>query len=93
MNQTFFLWILFLSFAIAVYRVIRTVLVERAVSHGMSEHEAQKRYESIFHILWFLWKDRKKKEKLAKQEAEIPKEEVPKKRLQTRWTSLPRREQ
>jgi hypothetical protein len=93
MNQTLLLWVLFLSLVIAVYRVIRTVLVERAVSHGMSEHEAQKRYESIFHILWFLRKDRKKKEELTKQETKVPKEEVPRKRSQTRWTSLPRREQ
>ena len=61
MNDKVLSMIVVISAAIAIYRVISTILIQHGVEHGMTEHEAQKRYDSLFSLL--LARCREKKEK------------------------------
>lgn len=77
-----------IAFLIAIYRVIRTFLVQHGVEHGMTEHEAQRRYDNLFSLLWTRHREKRKKQttdvskSIPKTESETPK------RVQTRWTSI-----
>jgi hypothetical protein len=87
MNDKLLITIVVISAAIAIYRVISTILIQHGVEHGMTEHEAQKRYDSLFSL--FLARHREKKEKQTTDALNLPKNE-PKttQRVQTRWTTI-----
>jgi hypothetical protein len=87
MNDKVLTMIVVISAAIAIYRVISTILIQHGVEHGMTEHEAQKRYDSLFSLL--LTRCREKKEKRTRDMPDLSKNE-PKtvQRVQTRWTTI-----
>ena len=87
MNDKVLSMIIVISAAIAIYRVISTILIQHGVEHGMTEHEAQKRYDSLFSLL--LARRREKKEKQTTDVLNLSKNESKAtQRVQTRWTTI-----
>jgi hypothetical protein len=78
-----YLVVFIIALLIAIYRVIRTFLVQHSVEHGMTEHEAQRRYDNLFSLLWTRHREKTTDvPDVPKNESETPK------RVQTRWTSI-----
>lgn len=86
-----YLMVFIIALLIAIYRVVRTFLVQHGVEHGMTEHEAQRRYDNLFSLLWTRHREKRKKQQTDEpsKPLDVPKTEPEtSKRVQTRWTSI-----